>query len=82
MEKESFCQKIFHKVLFCTVVLHTVWKFQAFSIIHTLRVINFGESRSFKTADFTTLGALKFVKMVNFSLQKCKKPLNIKIQSL
>ena len=34
----------------------TVWKFQDFSVIQILREINFGESRSSKTAVFAILG--------------------------
>ena len=39
----------------------TVWKFQDFSIIHILREINFGKSRSAKSTILTHLDALNFV---------------------
>ena len=32
--------------------VHTVWKFQGFSVIQILRDINFGESEGYKTAGF------------------------------
>ena len=38
----------------------TEWKFHSFSIIHILREINFGDSRSAKSAIFTVLEALNF----------------------
>ena len=47
-----------------------------------LREINFVDSRSAKTAVFAILGAVNFVHMVNFSLQKLQKFMKIKIQSL
>ena len=50
-----------------------MWKFHDFSIIQILREINFGEFRSCKTATYAILGALKFVDLVNFSLQKVQK---------
>ena len=50
--------------------LLTVWKFHDFSVIQILREINFGESRSSKTAIFVISGALNFVTLVNLSLQK------------
>ena len=55
--------------------LHTVCKFQDFSVIQILREINFGEFRSFKTANaiFPFLGDLNFVNLVNFSLLKVQK---------
>ena len=40
-----------------------------FSITQILREINFGESRSSKTAILAILGALKMVHLVNFSIQ-------------
>ena len=51
----------------------TVWKFQNFSVTHILREINFGVSRSYKTAVFVIFGVLNFVDLVNFSLQKVQK---------
>ena len=42
--------------------------------------MNFGESRSSKTAAFAILGALNFVNLVNFSLQKWKKTWNAKFR--
>ena len=44
-----------------------------FSAILILREINFGEPRSAKTAIFTILGAVNFVDLVKFSLQKVQK---------
>ena len=49
---------------------HTVGKFQDFSVLQILREINFGKSRSSKIAVFAILGALNFVNLVNFSLEK------------
>ena len=60
----------------------TVWKFQKFSITQNLREINFGDSRSAKTAVFALLGAVKFVHLVNIRLQKVQEFMKIKIQSL
>ena len=57
-------------------------KFQDFSVIHILREINFGESKSSKTAVFAIFGASKFVNLVDFSLQKVQKFIKVKIQSL
>ena len=45
----------------------TLWKFWDFLFTQILREINFGQTRSFACP-----GALKFVNLVNFSLQKCK----------
>ena len=50
----------------------TVWNFLDFSVTQILREINFGKSKSSKTADFAILGALNFVHVVNFCLKKCK----------
>ena len=52
--------------------MSTVWKFQDFSVIQTFWEINFGESRSSKTAILAIFGALNFVHLVHFSFQKCK----------
>ena len=60
-------------------VLCTMWKFQDFCITQILREINFVDSRCAKTA---ILGAVNFVHLVNFSLQKVQKFIKIKIQSL
>ena len=49
---------------------YAVWKFEDFSVNQILRGINFGESRSSKTTVFAILGALNFVDLVNFHLQK------------
>ena len=43
------------------------------SVIQILREINLGESSSSKTAVFAIFGALNFVSLVNFSLQKVQK---------
>ena len=40
--------------------MYTVWKFHDFSITQILREINFGESRSAKSATLTQLKALNF----------------------
>ena len=48
-------------------------QFQNFSIIQVLREINFGGSRSSKTAAFAIFGALSCVFLVHFSLQKVQK---------
>ena len=59
-----------------------VWKFQGFSVIHILREINLGGSRSSKIAVFANLGALDFAHLVNISLQKVQKGIKIKLLSL
>ena len=48
----------------------TLWKFQDFSVAQILREINFGESRSSKTAIFAILRPANFVHLVKFRLQK------------
>ena len=53
--------------------------FQNFSVIQILREINFGHSRSYKTAVLAILGALNFAYLVNFSLHKVQKFLKINI---
>ena len=53
-----------------------------FSVIQIFREINFWESRSYKIAVFAIFGALNFVNLVIYSLQKVQKFLKIKIQSL
>ena len=60
----------------------TVWKFQDFSVIHILREIKFGESRSPKTAICAIFGDVKFVNLVTFSLQKVLKLIKIKLLTL
>ena len=50
-----------------------MWKFQDFSVIQILREINFGESRSTKTAVFAISGSLYFDNLLNICLQKVKK---------
>jgi len=60
----------------------TVWKFHNFSITQILHEINFGESKSSKTAGFAILGAVKFVDLAIFSLQKVQKFIKIKIQNI
>ena len=67
--------------------IFTLWithdeKFQDFYIIQILREINFGESRSSKTAVFAIFGAVHFVDLVNCSLQNLQKFIKILIQSL
>ena len=39
---------------------YTVWKIQDFPVTQILREINFGDSRSAKTAVFAIFGALNF----------------------
>ena len=50
-----------------------MWKFQEFSVAKILREINFRKSRSPKTAVFAICGALNFVDLVKFSVQKLQK---------
>ena len=57
----------------------TVSKFQDFSVLQTLREINFGESRSSKTAYFR---GPEVVVLVIFSLSKVQIFIKIKIQSI
>ena len=57
----------------CQLNPYTVWKFQDFCITEILREINFEDSRSAKSAVFAILGAVNFVHLVNFSLQKVQK---------
>ena len=64
------------------LVNFTVWKIQDISVIQILRETNFEESRSCKSGNFAILGALNFVNLVNFSLQKVQKLIKNKIQSL
>ena len=56
-----------------SIIHFTVWKFQDISVIQILRETNFEESRSCKSGNFAILGALNFVNLVNFSLQKVQK---------
>ena len=62
--------------------LSTVWKFQDFSVTQILREINYGESRSSKTAVFAILGVLNFVNLVNFKPTKSARIMKIKFQTL
>ena len=48
--------------------MHRVWKFHDFSVTQNLREVNFGESRSSKTAVLVILGALKMIDFVNQKL--------------
>ena len=59
-----------------------MWKCHDFSVTQIFREINFGESRSSKTAVLTILEALKMILLVNFSLQKMQKFLEITIENL
>ena len=61
---------------------NTVRKFQDFSVIQILREINFEECRSSKTAFFAISGALNFVDLVDFSLQKVQNFIKTQIQGL
>ena len=58
------------------------WEFHDFSVNQILREINFVESRRYKTAVLAISGALKIIDLVNFSLQKMQKFIEITIQSL
>ena len=58
------------------------WKFQDFSVTQILREINFGQSRSSKTAIFAFFEGPNFVKLVNFSLQKVHYFIKSRIQKL
>ena len=53
-------------------MVHSV-EIAEFSVIQILREINFGESRSCKSAYFAILGPLNCVEYVNFSVQKLQK---------
>ena len=66
----------------CSNPLLTVWKFQDYCITGILREINFVDFGRAKSAVFAILGALNFVNLVNISLQKAQKSIEIKIQSL
>ena len=73
------------RLLRLVTLLTTVWKFQDFCITRIteiLREINFEDSRGAKSAVFAILGAVNFVHLVNFSLQKVQKFIKIQIQSL
>ena len=60
-------------------IRETGWKFEDFSVIHILREINFGDVR---VAIFVNFGALNFVHLVNFILQKMQQSVKIQIHSL
>ena len=60
----------------------TVWKFQDFFVTYILREINFGDSKSSKTAVFANFWALSFVNLVNFSLQKCNMTEDFSLKAL
>ena len=62
--------------------MYTVWKFQDFAITPILREINFVDSRSAEITIYAISGAMNFVHVVNFSLQKVQKFMKIKIKSL
>ena len=55
--------------------------FQDFSVTHILREIDFAEFRSSKMAFFPISGALTYVDLVNFSIEKCKNPKNSKFRA-
>ena len=59
-----------------------ILKFQDFCITVILREINFEDSRRAKSAVFAIFGAVNFVQLVNFSLQKVQKVVKIKIHNL
>ena len=50
-----------------------MWKFQVDTVIQILREINFVECTSSKIAVFAIIGALDFVHLVNFNLEKVQK---------
>ena len=52
-----------------TSIQNTVLRLQDFAVIHISSEINFGESRSSKSAVFAIYGALNLADWVNFSLQ-------------
>ena len=58
-----------------------MWKIQHFSVHQILREINLGECTSSKIAVFVIIGALYFVHLVNFSLQKVQKFRKSKIKN-
>ena len=60
----------------------TVQKFQDFTVIQILCEINFGESRTSKTAVFSNSRTLNFDDLIKISLQKVQKYMKFKIQSL
>ena len=55
---------------YCIEVQYMVWKIRDFSVTQILREINFEECRSSEIAIFAILGALTFVNLVDFSIQK------------
>ena len=58
----------------------SVLKFQDFSVTQNFREINFvGKFGSRKSAFFSNLGAVNFVYLANFSLQKVQKLYQVKI---
>ena len=61
-----------------------VIKMQVFAIFgaQILREINFGDSRSSKSAVFAILGSLKIVNLLNLSLLKVQKFISIKFWGL
>ena len=59
-----------------------MWIFQDFSVTQILREVKFWDSRGAETAVFIILRAVKIVNVVNLSLLKVQKFINIKIQSL
>ena len=58
-----------------------MWKLQDFSVSQILREINFAESRTSKTALFAISGALNFVELVNFNVEKVQIFTKIKIRA-
>ena len=65
-----------------TKIINVHWKFQNFCVIQILREINFGESRSCKTAFLAIFRALNFIDLVNSSLPRMQKIMKMKIQRL
>ena len=59
-----------------------MWKINDFSVTQIFRENNFGDFRSAKSAIPTHLEALKMIILVNFSLQKMQKFLEITIENL
>ena len=70
-----------HRYYSCLCLHFTMWKFDYFSITQILCEINFGGFGRSENAFFAIFGALNFVDVANFSLQKLQKYTKIKIQS-
>ena len=78
-KKTLQCWKKFYNIERVDIAQCGFWDF---SITQILREINFVESRSSKMLLFAILGALSFVNLENFSLQKVKNFMKFKMNSL